>query len=102
LQGHWERVNTPLRTTARIEIWAMTAVAAIVLVGLAIALFAAIHDGSSKAESGCIEVPATHAVGGATIKACGADAVRWCREAETRDDWLGNAVGPRCRRAGYP
>ena len=80
----------------------MTAIAAIVVVGLAIALFAAIHDGSSKADSGCIEVPATHAVGGATITACAGDALRWCREAATRDDWFGKAVQPRCRRAGYP
>jgi hypothetical protein len=101
LQGHWERVNTPLRTTARREIWAMTAIAAIVLVGLAIALFAALHDGSSKADAGCIDVPATHSVGGATYQVCGADVARWCRSAATRDDWLGSSLRPRCRSAGY-
>jgi hypothetical protein len=79
----------------------MTAVAAVVVVGIAAALFAVVHDGSPKAASGCIEVPATHAVGGATITACGSEAVRWCHLAARRDDWLGRAVRPRCRSAGY-
>jgi hypothetical protein len=80
----------------------MTAVAAIVLVGLAVGLYAALHDGSPKAEAGCINVPAAHAVGGATYQVCGGDVARWCRAAATRDDWLGSAVRERCRRAGYP
>ena len=80
----------------------MTAVAAVVLVGLAVALFAALDGGSSEAKAGCIEVPAAHAVGGATYDVCGTEVARWCRSAGARDDWLGSTLQQRCRRAGYP
>jgi hypothetical protein len=79
----------------------MTAIAAIVLVGLAVALFAALDHGSSEAQAGCLEVPAAHSVGGATYEVCGGDVARWCRSAATRDDWLGSSLQSRCRRAGY-
>jgi hypothetical protein len=80
----------------------MTAVAAIVVIGLVVGLYAVLHDSSPKAQAGCIEVPAAHSVGGASYQVCGDRAGRWCRSAANRDDWLGSAVRDRCRRAGYP
>jgi hypothetical protein len=79
----------------------MAVVAAILLLGLAAGLYAALRDGSSKAEPGCIEVPAAHSTGGTTLKSCGADAARWCRSAAARDDALARAVRAHCRSAGY-
>jgi hypothetical protein len=78
----------------------MGAVAAIVAIGLIAGLYAVLHD-SPKAQAGCIQIPAAHAVGGATVKACGADAIGWCRSTADRRDWLGSAVQDRCGRAGY-
>jgi hypothetical protein len=80
----------------------MTAVAAIVLVGLVVGLYAVFHDSSPTAHAGCIDVPATHSVGGASYRVCGDRATRWCRSAATRDDWLGSAAQNPCRRAGHP
>jgi hypothetical protein len=102
LEGHWKRVNTPLRSTTRREGRALVAVVTILVIGLVIGLYAALHDGSSsKAEAGCIEVTAAHTTGGATLRACGPAAVRWCRSARAREDALARAVQARCSRAGY-
>jgi hypothetical protein len=101
LQGHWERVNTPLRTTSRREIRAMTAVAAIVIVGLVIGLFAVLGGSSPPAAAGCVDVPAAHSVGGGSYEICGDRAALWCRSESARDDWLASAARDRCARAGY-
>jgi|SRR6266540_2652345 len=102
LEGHWKRVNTPLRSTTRRE---ARLVAVIVAAGLAvvlgIVLYAAIHGGSSKAGPGCIEITAAHSTGGATLEACGADAARWCRSTTARHDAFARKVQARCRDAGY-
>jgi hypothetical protein len=80
----------------------MTVVAAIVAIGLIVALYAVLHDGSPAARAGCIAVPAAHSVGGASYQVCGDRATRLCRSTATRHDWLGSAVRDRCGRAGYP
>jgi len=102
LEGHWKRVHTPVRSAPRRERRAVAAVAAVLVVALAGGvLFAILHGGSSKAGAGCIEVTAAHSTGGATVKACGAGAARWCRSAAGRHDAFGREVLARCREAGY-
>ena len=80
----------------------MTAVAAIVVIGLIVGLYAVLHGSSPAAHAGCVDVPAAHSVGGGSYEICGARAARWCSAAANRDDWLGSAAQSRCRRAGYP
>jgi hypothetical protein len=102
LEGHWERVNTPLRRTTKREGRLIAVVAALlVAAALAVGVYAVLDDSASKPGPGCIEVTAAHARGGATIQACGADAARWCRIVAPRDDSLALKVKARCRDAGY-
>jgi hypothetical protein len=102
LEGHWERVNTPLRRLTRREARLVAAVAAVlVVVALGLGLYALLHDSSSKLGTGCIEVTGAHSTGGATIRACGPDAARWCRLVVARGDPLSRQVQARCRETGF-
>jgi hypothetical protein len=102
LEGHWERVNTPLRRTTKREGRSIAVVAALlVAAALAVGLYALVHDSPSKVGAGCVEVTGAHTMGGATIRACGPDAARWCRIVATREDPLSKQVQARCREVGY-
>jgi hypothetical protein len=79
----------------------LAVVAAVVLVGAAVALYAALHHGTPKAATGCVDVVAASTTGGATLHACGADAVRWCRSQAGRTDRAARVTLAACARAGY-
>jgi hypothetical protein len=101
LEGHWKRINTPLRKTTRREGRLVAVFAALFAVALAVVLVLALRSGSTGG-SACIDFTGTHAVGGATIHACGEDAKRWCEStAADRPDELGRGLRRECREAGY-
>jgi hypothetical protein len=102
LEGHWKRINTPLRKTTRREGRMVAVVGGLFVVALVVVLFLAIQSGSSGSGSGCIDIRGTHAVGGATIHACGQEAARWCDSAAAdRPDALGRNLRQECRDADY-
>jgi hypothetical protein len=101
LEGHWKRVQTPLRSVSRREARAIAIVAVLAAIALAIVSYAIVHGGSSRDEPACIRVTIASSTGGATLRACGEDAARWCRSMAARDDALARKVKSRCRRAGY-
>jgi hypothetical protein len=102
LQGHWERTQTPLRRTTPRDTRLVAGIAALLVVALAVVVYAAVSEDSAKPGPGCIEVTAAHSTGGATVRACGPTAARWCRTMAARDDPLARAVRARCRSAGLP
>jgi hypothetical protein len=97
LEGHWQRQHTPLRSLGRRERRALIAVTLVVLIGAAVALYAALHHGAAKVAAGCVQISAPSTTGGANLHACGADAARWCRSEAAGD----RALLAACRRAGY-
>jgi hypothetical protein len=102
LEGHWERVNTPIRRlTPREGRLVAIFVAALVVCALGLGIFAVVHDSSSKLGAGCIEATGANVLGGSKVRACGEDAARWCRIVEARYDPLSKQVRARCRQAGY-
>jgi hypothetical protein len=102
LEGHWKRIQTPLRKTTRREGRLVAAVAGLFAVAVVVVLIVALQSGSSGAGPGCINVTGTHAVGGASIHACGQSAARWCHSAAAaRRDALARSLGEECRAAGY-
>ena len=102
LEGHWERVNTPLRSTTRREGRALIAVGAALAVLLVVTLVLSLRGGSSATRSGCINLTVPSTMGGATLHACGREAERWCRSDGPRQEALARQLRARCRQAGYP
>jgi hypothetical protein len=105
LQGHWNRVNTPLReTTARERL-----LVRVVLVGVGMAVLAAVvvaiatSGGSSGggAAEGCVRVDVASTMGGGTLHPCGAQAAEFCRGPIAHDPALRGDALPGCREAGY-
>ena len=80
----------------------LAGVAAVLVVALAVVLFAILRGGSSEAGPGCIRLTVATSTGGATLNACGSSAARWCRSAESRQAAIARNARAECRRAGYP
>jgi len=102
LEGHWERVHTPLRATSRREVRVLVIVTAVLAVAVVVLLFATLRGGSSEAQPGCVRLTIPSSTGGATLNACGENAAHWCRSIAGREDALGRRAAEQCRRAGYP
>jgi len=102
LEGHWQRVHTPLRATTRREVRVVAIVAAVLAVAIVALLFAAFRGGSPEGASGCVRLTIPSSTGGATLNACGETAARWCRSMARREDALARQAREHCLRAGYP
>jgi hypothetical protein len=102
LQGHWDRVNTPLREVGGRErriawvIGGLLAVAAIVAVALAIGA------SSPGTPAGCIRVDLPSTMGGGTPQLCESAARSFCLSTAANTPPLRDTVLPKCRQAGYP
>jgi hypothetical protein len=102
LQGHWERLQTPLRKTSRREGRLIAAVGGLLALGLAVILYVAVQGGGSTSGPGCIEVIAATSTGGTTLEACGGKAERWCRSAAEAPRPLARQLREKCLDAGLP
>jgi hypothetical protein len=99
LEGHWQRVNTPLRTlTSRERRLVSAAAVLIVAATIALVLFAASAK-TAPPRPGCINAIVPGAMGGQPVDACGARARRICRERLGLSDPGSLAVEVDCRRA---
>lgn len=100
LEGHWQRVNTPLRTLTRRERRMVAiGVALVAAVAVAIALVSATSSSPPLAR-GCIDVIVPGVMGGQPVTACGARARAVCRERRGLTDPGSRAIEAACRRAG--
>ncbi len=100
LEGHWQRVNTPLRRlTARERNVAIAAVA-ITVVAIVVLLLATAGDSRPEPAPGCIYVLVPGVTGATPIDACGERAQRLCARHKTLDDPGSQAIAESCRRAG--
>lgn len=103
LEGHYQRVNTPLRRLTRRE----RNVAAIVLAITAAAVLALMLAPASSSTSnaaagpGCVYAVVAGRTGGEPLSACGAEAVELCQRASQRSEgrWS-ETVGSACADAG--
>jgi hypothetical protein len=101
LQGHWERVNTPLRKTTLRErriVWVVAALLAAACIGGAIVAFG---SSSPSTPAGCIHLEAPSTMGGVASDICGDDAKRLCTGPSARANPLSGTILPQCREAGY-
>jgi hypothetical protein len=101
LEGHYQRVNTPLRKLTRRErrvvIWG-TLATAIAIVALVVATAGGgSHPGPAP---GCIRPTIAGRTGGEVQNACGAEAVALCeRAAATEGPWAESVLSD-CRARG--
>jgi hypothetical protein len=100
LEGHYQRVNTPLykltKRERRVAIWG-TIVGVIAIVALVVATAGSSHPGPAP---GCIRPTIAGRTGGEVQNACGSEAVALCeRAAATEGPWA-EAVLSDCRARG--
>jgi len=88
-----QRANAPLGRRDKRVLAAVAVVAAVAAVALVVVL---LTRPSSPSVSGCLEVKVPSTMGGASLRACGADAHAFCRTQG------GDArIAAACRRQGF-
>ena len=100
LEGHWDRVNTPLRRLTRRE--RSVAIGAILATLAVIAALVAFTAGDSRPAPGpgCIYAIVPGVMGAAPVDACGARARNICAKHAALDDPGSDAIQESCRRTG--
>jgi hypothetical protein len=105
LQGHWDRVNTPLRETTPRERGLVRAVVALIAAATIAAIVVALATsggGGGQLGAGCIRIEVPSTMGGSASDLCGDRAASFCRSPAAHDAPLDATALPRCRAAGYP
>jgi hypothetical protein len=106
LQGHWARVNTPLRETTQRErtlVRIMAALVGIAVIATVIVAIVTRDNGTSgkPLESGCIRVELPSTMGASASDLCGNTAKEFCRSPAANSEPLDVQVQPKCRAEGY-
>jgi hypothetical protein len=101
LQGHWQRVNTPLRKTTGRERLLVRAVAVVVGIAVVATIVVAIATNGSGTSPGCVQIDVPSTMGGSTIHVCDEKAAAFCRSSLAHQPPLNGTALPKCRAAGY-
>ena len=101
LQGHWDRVNTPLREVGGRERRTVWIVAGLLAAGAIAAIIVAIATSSPPIPAGCIQVEVPSTMGAGTSRFCGGAAADFCRSEAANSPPLNATALPKCRQAGY-
>jgi hypothetical protein len=100
LEGHWQRVNTPLRRLTRRERIVALGVLAATVVAVIVLIAATVGDSRPGPAPGCISAIVPGAMGATPVEACGARARTTCSQHAGLDDPGSRAIEAACRRAG--
>lgn len=101
LEGHYQRVNTPLRRLDSRERNAVLGVGLATLLAVAaLILVPGVRSSEPPAPPGCIATVVGGRVGGEPVRACGAEAERVCARSAHFDDERARKIGDVCREAG--
>ena len=100
LEGHYRRVNTPLRRLGTRERNVAIAAVAVTLVALVVVILATAGDSRPGPAPGCIRVVVAGRVGGEVVAGCGAEARAICARSATFDDPRAQKIVESCREAG--
>jgi hypothetical protein len=100
LEGHWSRVNTPLRRLGRRERYIVIVAVGATLAVCAALILATIGNSRPAPGPGCIRAQIPHVMGAETLDACGARAKQICRARASDTDPGAMAVQESCRQAG--
>jgi predicted metal-binding membrane protein len=100
MEGHWRRVNTPLRRLTARERNVVIAGLAVTLVALLALVLATAGDTQPGPAPGCIRADVAGRVGGERIHPCGAEAKATCARSATFDTPRSRTIVAACREAG--
>jgi hypothetical protein len=106
LEGHYKRVNTPLRKLTRRELTVLIAGIAVTTIAILALLFVPSHNDKPLLESnggqraGCIEVAVAGRVGSEPIVGCGRKAVALCKRASGYEGPRPETILAACTEAG--
>jgi hypothetical protein len=100
LEGHYRRVNTPLRTLTlrerRVVIWGAVATA----ITIVILILATAGDSQPALAPGCIRVGVPGRTGGEVVSGCGKEARELCARATRFEGRRAELVVDSCRDRG--
>jgi hypothetical protein len=98
LQGHWDRVNTPLRKTTRRERRIVAVVGGLVAVAVIVSVIVAIGASSPATPAGCIKLEVASTMGGGATQLCGNTAREFCASPAAHHE---QGYLAKCRGQGY-
>jgi len=96
LEGHFQRVNTPLRRLTKRERNVVVVGLATTLIALAILIFATAGDSQPPPAPGCIRASVAGRTGAELIQACGMEARELCARSVGRDEPQYRAIAASC------
>ena len=106
LQGHWDKLNTPLRETTSRERLLVRIVAGILGVAavatVVVAIVTSDNGTSGRALApGCIRVELPSTMGASASDLCGRTAREFCQSSAAHTEPLNHTALPKCRDAGF-
>jgi hypothetical protein len=96
LEGHFKRVNTPVRQLTRRERNVVGGGAAVVFIALAILILATAGNTQPPPPPGCISISVAGRTGAELVHGCGKEARETCALAATRDDIQSETIVSGC------
>jgi hypothetical protein len=100
LEGHFNRVNTPLRRLTKRERNVVIGGVSATFIALAVLLLATAGDSQPPPAPGCIRVAVAGRTGGELVHACGMEAREVCAHSATLDDPQSRTIAASCSERG--
>jgi hypothetical protein len=100
LEGHWKRVNTPLRRLTKRERTIVLGAVVATVVTILVLVVATVGDSRPGPAPGCIYAIVPGVMGATPVDACGVQAKKTCAQHATLSDPGSKAIRKSCRRAG--
>jgi predicted metal-binding membrane protein len=102
LEGHFQRVNTPLRRLTKRERNVVIAGLVVTLASLLALILATASDSRPQPAPGCIYTVVAGRTGGEPVHGCGAEAEAICAHSARFHNPRSETVVEACREAGVP
>lgn len=100
LEGHFQRVNTPLRKLTGRETKVLVAGTLVTVVAILALILATASDSRPAPLPGCVSTVVAGRVGGEPVNGCGAKAKAICARSANFDDPRARKIGEVCDEAG--
>jgi hypothetical protein len=100
LEGHFERVNTPLRRLTPRERNVVLATTFVTVATILVLILATAGDSRPGPAAGCVSAVVAGRVGGEPVNGCGAEAKTICARSANYDNPRAHTIGEVCDEAG--
>jgi hypothetical protein len=106
MEGHWARLNTPVRETTpreKLLVRAVLWVLAVAVVATVVVAVATRDNGTSGSPlaAGCIRIEVPSTMGGSASDLCGTTARQFCASTAAHTEPLEQTALPKCHAAGF-